>query len=170
MVNETIFGETMALSVIKKIDNKPTFPYQKNRFLTPNLRRLLCNALIQPHFDYPCSAWYSSLTKKSKNRIQTSQNKYIRFCLQIDKMTNISYKEFETLNWLTVTEKFNQFINSIVFKYVHDQCSNYLNEVFKTVPKNNIQTRGSFQKLKCPFRKIKAVQMAWSYIGPTTWS
>ena len=50
--------ETMALSVINKINNKLKFLYRKNRFLTPTLRRLLCNALIQPHFDYACSAWY----------------------------------------------------------------------------------------------------------------
>ena len=55
-------------------------------------------------------------------------------------MTHISHKVFEILNWLPVTERFNQCINSIVFKYVNNQCSNYLNEVFQTDPENNIQT------------------------------
>ena len=169
MLDETMFGETMALSVINKINNKLKFLHRKNRFLTPTLRRLLCNALIQPHFDYACSAWYF-LTKKSKNRIQISQKKCIRFCLQLDKMTHISHKEFETLNWLPVTGRFSQFINSIVFKYVNDQCPNDLNEVFQTAPEKNIQTRGSFLMLKCPFRKTKAGQMALSYTGPTIWS
>ena len=114
MLDETMSGETMTLSVINKINNKLKFLYRKNRFLTPILRRLLCNALVQPHFDYACSAWYPNLTKKLKNRIQTSQNKCIRFCLQLDKMTHISHKEFEILNWLPVTERFNQCINSIV--------------------------------------------------------
>ena len=44
-------GETMALCVINKINNKLKFLYRKNKFLTPSLRRLLCNALIQPPFD-----------------------------------------------------------------------------------------------------------------------
>ena len=44
--------------------------------------------------------------------------------------------------------------------YVNDQCPNYLNEVFKTAPENNIQTRWSFQKLKCPFHKTNAAQTA----------
>ena len=169
ILDETMSGETMALSVINKINNKLKFLYQKNRFLTPTVRRLL-NALIQPHFDYTYSAWYPNLTKKLKNRIQTSQNKCIRFCLQLDKTTHMSHKEFETLNWLPVTERFNQWINSIVFKYVNDQCPNYLNEVFQIAPANNMQTRGSFLKLKCPFRKTNAGQMALSYIGPTIWS
>ena len=56
--------ETIALSIINKINNKLKFLYRKNRFLTSTLRRLLCNALIQPHFDYASSAWYPNLTKK----------------------------------------------------------------------------------------------------------
>ena len=159
MLDETMSGETMALSVINKINNKIKFLCWKNRFLTPTLKRLLCNALIQPHFDYACSSWYPSLTKKLKNRIQTSQNKCIRFCLQLDKMTHISHKEFETLNLLPVTERSNQCMNSIAFKYVNDQCHNYLNEVFQTAPENNIQTRGSFLKLNAP--SAKPTQVKW---------
>ena len=170
MLDKTMSEETMALSVMNKINNKLKFLFRKIRFLTPTLRRLLCNALIQPHFNYACSAWYPNLTKKLKNRIQTSQNKCIRFCLQLDKMTHISHKEFETLNWLPVTERFNLCINSIVFKYVNNQCPNDLNKVFQTAPEKNIQTRGSFLTLKCPFRKTNSGQMALSYIGPTIWS
>ena len=85
-------------------------------------------------------------------------------------MTHISHKEFEILNWLPVTERFNQCINSIVFRYVNNQSPNYLNEVLQAAPENNAQTRGSFFKLKYPFRKTNAGQMALSYIGPTIWS
>ena len=56
LIDKTMSGEAMALNVIHKINNKLKFLYRKNDFLTPILRRLLCNALIQPHFDYACSA------------------------------------------------------------------------------------------------------------------
>ena len=56
MLGETMSGKTMALFIINKIKNKVKLIYRKNRFLTPILRRLLCNALSQPHFDYVCSA------------------------------------------------------------------------------------------------------------------
>ena len=135
--------ETMALSVTGKI-NKLKFTYWKNKFLTPTLRQLPCNALIQPNFNYASSAWYSKLTKNLENTIQTFQNKCKRFCLQLDKITHIYYKESETLNWLPMTERFNQFINSFVFKYINDQCPNYLNEVFQTI-------YGKFSKIKMPF-------------------
>ena len=72
MLHETMSGETMALSLINKINNKLKFRYRKNRFLTPTLRRLLCNALIQPHFDYACSAWYPNLTKTESRLLRTN--------------------------------------------------------------------------------------------------
>ena len=64
--------ESMALKVINKINLRLKFLHIKNKFLTPALRRLLCNVLIQPHFDYASSAWYPNLTKKMKNKIQIS--------------------------------------------------------------------------------------------------
>ena len=56
MSDESMSGETMALRVIKKINPSLKFLYRKNRFLDVRLRRLLCNALIQPHFDCACTA------------------------------------------------------------------------------------------------------------------
>ena len=66
LLDQTMSGESMALKVIKKINQKLKFLCRKNRFLTPELRRLLCNAIIQSHFDYACSAWYPNLTQKLK--------------------------------------------------------------------------------------------------------
>ena len=57
----------------------------KHKYLTPNLCHFLCNILIQPHFDYASSARYTHLSKKLKNKIQSSQNKCIRFFLLLDK-------------------------------------------------------------------------------------
>ena len=92
LCDKTMSGEAMPLNVINKINNKLKLLHCKNRFLTPALRRLLCNALIQPHFGYSCSAWYPILTKKIKHRFQTNQNKCIRFCMQLDNLTILSGK------------------------------------------------------------------------------
>ena len=74
VLDESMSGEPMALKVVNKINEKLKLLYRKNKFLTPELRRILCNALIQPHFDYPCTAWYSNLTEKTKKKIQIMQN------------------------------------------------------------------------------------------------
>ena len=80
----------MALNAVNKINNKLTFLYFKNSFLMPALKHLLCNALIKAHSDYACSAWYPNITRKLKHRIQTTQNKCMHFCLQLDKLKHIS--------------------------------------------------------------------------------
>ena len=47
MLDETMSEESMALKVINKINSRLKFLHRrKNRFLTPPLCRLLCNALI----------------------------------------------------------------------------------------------------------------------------
>ena len=135
--------------------------------MTQALRRLLCNVSIQPHFNNAFSVWYPNLTKKIKHSIQTTQNKCVRFWLQLDNLTHIFLEEFECLSWLPVTYRFKQCVKSIVFKYVNAHCSNYLSEIFNVAIENNIQLRGSFQKLKYAFRKTNNVQFALSYIGLT---
>ena len=65
-MDETMSGEPMALKVINKINRKLNFRYRKNSFLTLGLRRMLCNALIEPHFDHACQTWYPSLHVKLK--------------------------------------------------------------------------------------------------------
>ena len=87
----------MARKVINKVNLRLKLLHWKNKYLTPNPHHLLCNTLIQPHFDYACSVWYPDLSKKLKNKSQTSQNKCIHFCLQLDKVSLISEKKLKQL-------------------------------------------------------------------------
>ena len=102
-------GEPIVYKVICKFNARLNFLH---------LRPLLCNALIRPHFDYACSAWYPNVSKKLRNKIQTSENKCIRFCLRLDKMWHISQKEFATVNWVLIrkscTHSFNWYTLSVV--------------------------------------------------------
>ena len=50
-----------------------------------------------------------------------------------------------------MTERFNQCINSIVFKYVIDQCSNYQNEGFRTAAENYNSNWRKFPNVKMHF-------------------
>ena len=113
---------------------------------------------------------YLNLNQKMKNKIQITQNKSIWYCLHLDKMTHISQNEFETLNWLPVKDRFNQSINSIVFKYFTKQCPSYLNEVFELASLNNLRTRNRYLKLIYPFQKTNMGQNSLSFIGPSIWN
>ena len=149
-------GEPMALKVISKINGKLKFLVRKNKFLTPELRIVLCNALIQPHFDYACSVWYPNLTKNTKKKMQIMQNKCIRFCLRLGKMQHISLTEFKSINCLPTKERVRQCINAI--KFVNNNYPIYLNEIFEFASHCRIDTTNSFAKLKHPFRKTNTGQ------------
>ena len=158
----------MALKVINKINGKLKFLYRKNRYLIKELRRML-NALIQPHFDYACPAWYPNLNEKTKKKIQVMQNKCIRFCHKSDKM-HISEEEFRLTNCLPTSKRDDQCINTITCNFVKDNCPYYLNESFEFAPCCRIGTRNNFSKLKDAFCKSNIGQKTISYIGPSIWS
>ena len=43
------------------------------------LHHLLCNALIQPHFDYASSAWYSNLQNKLSDNYKFARTNALDF-------------------------------------------------------------------------------------------
>ena len=63
-----VIDKPMALKVIKKINGKLKLPYEKNRYLIKKLCRMLCNALIQPHFDYAFQTRYSNANENEKTK------------------------------------------------------------------------------------------------------
>ena len=82
VLDETLSDEPMALKALNKINGKLKFIYYKNKFLTPTLHRMLCNALIQQHFNCAYSAWYPKLNEKLRRKTQIAQNKCSCFCLK----------------------------------------------------------------------------------------
>ncbi len=168
-LDETLKGESMALYVIKKVNSKLNFLYRKNRYLSPTLRRLLCNALIQPHFDYACSAWYLNLNKDLKKKLQTAQNKCIRFCLQLGNRVHIGFSEFEQVNLLNVSDRVHQCISASTFNFFNNKCPLYMTDIFNPAGEKSTRTRNSFQKLAQPFRKTNNGQNSLSFIGTSVW-
>ena len=63
VLDETLPWEPMALKALNKVNGKLKFVYRKNKYLTPTLRRMLCNAIIRPYFGHDCSAWYPNFNE-----------------------------------------------------------------------------------------------------------
>ena len=63
-LNETMLGETMNLTMIEKANSRLKFLCGNIRFFDVALCILLCNALMQTHFDCVCIAWHSNLTRE----------------------------------------------------------------------------------------------------------
>jgi len=170
ILDENLNGESMAYNVIKKINMRLMFLYRKNKFLTPQLRRMLCNALIQPHFGYACTAWYPNLNSNLLKKLQIMQNKCIRFCLQLDNRSHIGEAQFKKINWLPVNDRVRQISNVYVFKYFSNMTPYYIGELFENLETRNMGTRNSFLKLRQPSVKTNFGKKALFYTAPALWN
>lgn len=50
-------GESINLKILKKIESTLSFLGRYKEFLIPKLQRILCNDLMQTHFDNACFSW-----------------------------------------------------------------------------------------------------------------
>ena len=130
----------------------------------------MCNALIQPHFDYASSTWYLNLNEKFKKKRQVSHNKCIRFCLSLDNRAHIGYKELKNINWLNIYDRQRLNLCTSVFKFFNNKAPLYMSNIFHPAQENEIITRSSYLKLKQPFRKTKLGQNTVSYLGSGEWN
>ena len=151
LLDETLSGESMVLKVVSKINSRVRFLYSKNSFLSPYLRRLLFNSLIQPHFDYACSAWYPNLNKRLKSKLQILKNECIWLCLNLNNRAHIGQREFKQINWLPINNCFKQIISSMSFKICNNLTPSYMNDKFKLTGQPN--TTSIFAEIKLTFGK-----------------
>ena len=126
---------------VNKISSRLRFPCRQNRFLNKPLRRLVCNAIVQPFFNYACSGCYSSLKKDWQKKLQVSQNNCLRFCLQLHKKTRIVVTEFKEINWLNINDRFSHWVLSSIYKLFNSESPEYFKEIYFPAEPSNINTR-----------------------------
>ena len=158
ILDESLSRESMALNIVCKINTRL------------KLRPLLCNALMQPHFDYACLVWYPSLNKNFKTTLQTFQNKCVRFCLQLDNRAHVGITEFKKINWLPVYYRFRQCLAANVFKFFDDKCPLDMKDVFDKSCMSQASTRNSAMKLSQPLRRTSYGQNCISFLAPSVWN
>ena len=120
-LDSKLSGEAMTSKLLNKIDPKLKFLYRQSRCLTSAYRRLLCNALIQPHFDGRYSSWFPFVKKNLKLKLQKAQSKCIRFCLNLPLRSHIHPSHFRKINWLPFSDRVeSKYWNGIVPGYIHE--------------------------------------------------
>ena len=86
-------GETMAQKVLNKINVKLKFLYRQATFLNPTCKRILCNALIQPHFDYRKTVLGQKSISFLVPKIGSKINNDLKIVLTTNSFTHILDKE-----------------------------------------------------------------------------
>ena len=164
----------MATRTLGKINGMLKFLYRKQTLLDSSLRRLLANALIQPHFDFACSAWLPMLSERLTKKIQTAQNKCIRFCLNLSNRAHIGVNEFKTANWLPTKERFEQCTAAKVFNFFDNAAPSYMSEMFLPVGGSSVTWR-SKNKVIQPLQKATLlgdsyVHLMWQHSNESQWT
>ena len=167
-LDDNLTGKSMVHQVLTKINSKIRFLYRKQKFFNKDIRRMIMNAIIQPHYDYACNSWYPLLTQKLKRKLQVSQNNCIRFCLMLNNRDRVDKSRFEEINWLPVNKRVDQCFASVVYKYLHNNVPQYINDIFNLKP-NKYNTRNS-DMLTRPLCKTSSGQKAISYLAPKIWA
>ena len=127
----------MAEKIISKSNAKLKFLYRQTRNVNPETKKMLTSALIQCHFDYASSSWYSGLTKKYKARLQCTQNKVIRFLLNAPARTHIGANEFRKVGMLPVELRVKQLKLNLVHNIINNTRSTNVYDPFRvqyTIP------------------------------------
>ena len=107
LLDENMSGKAMARKVLKRLTEKRKKKclYRQSRYLSCPLKRMLCNTLIQPHYDFACCSWFPNLSMSLNTKSQTTQNSCDRHCLGLNDRPHIVKNEFEKINWRPVSNR-----------------------------------------------------------------
>ena len=69
ILDKHLTGEAMAKKAHSKICQKTKFLARKAEFLDKETLKMLAGALVQSHFDYAATSWYSGAPQGMKNKL-----------------------------------------------------------------------------------------------------
>ena len=123
-------GVSMACRAPKEINTKVNFLWRQSSYLNFSFRRLLFNALIQPHFDYGCTSWYPVLSKALKTKLQIAEDKCISFCFELPPRGHMNPYHFRKTQWFATERRVELCTSTTVFKYWKEILPFSLNNMF----------------------------------------
>ena len=147
-LDQSLSGEAMGAKIIKKSSSRLRYLYRKGKFLTSHAKKLLASALIQCHFDYASSFWYTGLTQKTKSKLQVTQNQIIRFILNLPQRAHIGANEFVQMDWLPVHYRVDHIKLLHMYKIINNLAPLYLTEnITPIIECHKYNTRSSSHNL-----------------------
>ena len=153
----------MARMVLKKVNGKKKFLYRQRRYLSYPLKRMLCNILIQPHYDFVCCSWYPNLSMSLKTKLQKTQNFCIKYCLGLKDRSHIGKSEFDKINWLPVSNSADHCLAVTAYNFKNSFSQKYMDDIYSLPISRNIRTLRSTDSFIVLFYKKEIVRKSISY-------
>ena len=143
-MEQNLSGDAMAKNVLGKVNGRLKYLYRQGKYLPKNLKHTLCNALLSPIFDYACSSWYNGVSVKYKHKLQTCQNKIIRYILGLGSRDHVGPEELDKVGWLDVSHRAAQQQLHHVHNIFYSRSPGYLGLNFvRANARHNYYTRNS---------------------------
>ena len=129
----------------------------------------MCNALIQPMYDYGSNFWFRVLNINIKCKLQTAQNKVIRFILETGNRHHISTSDFKKVKWLSVRKRVDFRTLCNMYKVYYKLAPTYLCNTGFICDNHSHVTRYSNMSFTVPPVKSNG-KISFQYSGIKLWN
>ena len=134
----------MVDSVVKKVIGRLKFLYRYSSYLNQSLHKNLCAALVQCHLDYCCTAWFSSVSTRSRYKLQITQNKIVRFIMNLSQRTHVDQLTRNSVKLLSTLDRVKQLWLNHVYNIFNGSSPPYLTHNFTRLSRSHTHhTRSS---------------------------
>ena len=168
-IDQNMSGKTMGTNVVKKVNSGLKFLYRKSGFLNFSHRKLLCSALLQCRFDYAYNVYYRGLEKSIKNKLQTAQNKTVRFILGYDNRHHLTVDDFRKVKYLDVDRRIEYLSLNLMYKVFNNTAPAYLCKFQKVSDVHSHNTRNSESSYVIPHVNTQG-SLSFMYNGAKLWN
>ena len=83
-------------------------------------------SLLQSRFDYACNVWYRGLEKRLKTKLQTAQNKIIRYILGYSTRHHLVKEDFSKLKYLDVSSRVDYLTLNMMYNIFNRSAPIYM--------------------------------------------
>ena len=138
-------------------------------FLPPDLKRILVQTLVIPHFDY-CDILLTDLAENLSDKLQRVHNMCIRYIFNIRRYEHIS-PSFEDLSWLRLNDRRTLHSLVLLFQILRTSSPNYLASRFHFLSSNHdLNTRSQHNlTLSIPYHRTCLYFISYSVSYSRCW-
>ena len=151
ILENDLSGKECVNKLVKKANAKLKFLYRYRSVLNKHTRKILAMSLVQSQLDYASMAWYYGINVEHKHRLQVTQNRIIRFILDMHPREHVGQKECIKTGLLNVENRVAQLGLNIVHRIYYHGLPEYLEPFFiRLRDTHDHNTRGSHYNFKVP--------------------